>query len=317
MKIIHISLLALVLACPLSATKYAGEIFAFSPGVQNQAMGNTGLTFAGSNASGWWNPALLALPGASSVELMRSDFFEGLLTQNQINLQIGSTTRNSISINHLAIDKIKLTRLEDENAELSNSNRPYVWKTVTNQDLVLYGGFARKLNDRLAIGLAPKLAYRSLAENSGFGFGADLGAYWELGKGWAAGMNFRDFFSTQIIWESGEHELAMPNLDLELGYAFQALKYDIPVQVAVRTQAYPEERGKASTISTAGLSADLHAGVMVSPIPMLRLMGGYDTDSFTTGIGVAIKALGVDYAFRSNSADGLGYTQKISLSYQW
>ncbi|HNQ44046.1 MAG TPA: hypothetical protein PKI59_06430, partial [Candidatus Cloacimonadota bacterium] len=221
MKIIQITILALVLTSPLVATKYAGEIFAFSPGVQNQAMGNTGLTFVDSHASGWWNPALLASPGRQGIEVMRSDHFDGLLSQNQISAVFGRNTRNSITINHLAIDKIKLTRLEDENAELGNANRPYVWKTVTNQDLILYGGFARSLNDRLALGIAPKLAYRSLADNSGFGFGADLGAYWELGKGWATAVNLRDFFSTQIIWESGEHELAMPNLDIELGYGFK------------------------------------------------------------------------------------------------
>ena len=56
----YILLLVLLWTLPLLATPYAGEIFRLAPGVQNQAMGSTGLSYTGSLAAGWWNPALLA-----------------------------------------------------------------------------------------------------------------------------------------------------------------------------------------------------------------------------------------------------------------
>jgi hypothetical protein len=315
MKYIQIILLLMVLMSPLGATKYAGEIFSFSPGVVNQAMGNTGLTFAGSMAAGWWNPALLAERADTGVELMRSEHFEGLLSQNQISLRLGKDT--SLIVNHLAIDKVKLTKLEHEDDPLSNDNRPYVWKTVTNQDLIIYGGFARALRENLYVGISPKLAYRDLAEHSGYGFGADLGALWNAGKGVSLGVNLRDFFGTQILWESGEHEIALPNLDFESSYGFTMLKYDIPIVVLARIQAFAEERGSASNLSSSGISADLHSGFLVQPIPALKLMAGYDVDSFTAGLGLQLKALGLNYAFKNRPAEGLGYTQKVSLSYSW
>ncbi len=315
MKYFQISILLLLVIMPLGASKYAGEIFSFSPGVINQAMGNTGLTLQGSHAAGWWNPALLGASSARGAELMRSDHFEGLLTQNQVSIRLGRGT--ALGITHLAIDKVKLTKLEDEDAELSNDNRPYVWKTVTNQDIIINASFARSLRENLHVGISPKLAYRDLAQRSGYGIGADLGAYLDAGHGLALGLNLRDFFGTQILWESGEHEIALPNLDLEASYGFTALKYKIPVSIALRAQAYPEERGEASSLSSSALSADLHGGLMVIPIPALSLMAGYDVDSFTTGLGLKIKSLGLNYAFKNSAPDGLGHSQKISLSYSW
>lgn len=315
MKYIRIIVLLLALISNLEATKYAGEIFSLSTGVQNQAMGNTGLTYTQSHAAGWWNPSLLAIDSHQGVELMRSDYFKGLLTQNQISVRVGTGT--AISINHLAIDDVKLTKLENEDDELSNDNRPYVWKTVTNQDIIINASYGRELRNNLYWGISPKIAYRDLAEHGGYGIGADLGALWDPGKGFLLGLNLRDFFGTQILWDSGEHEIAVPSLDLELGYVRKFPKLNIPIHVALRAQTFIEERGEASTISNSTFSTDFHAGLMLQPIPALKLMGGYDIDSISAGIGIEYRAFGLNYAFKNSSPDGLGNSQKIALSYSW
>ncbi len=317
MKKPYIAVIFLALASLLSATKYAGEIFQLSSGVQNQAMGNTGLTFGNSLAAGWWNPALLAEPGASGVELMRVEHFEGLMQQNQVSAVFGRKTRTSIQVYHLGINEIKLTQLEDPADTLSNSNRPEVWKTVGNHDVIMYASLARSLREGFHLGITPKLAYRSLAENSGFGFGADIGLLWDAGKGFRAAANLRDFFSTQIIWANGSHEIAIPNLDMELGYGFEPFHKEIPVHLALRTQIYAEDRGEASNLAVGPLSADFHAGILVAPIPALNVMAGWDADCFTAGLGVRYKALGIDFAWRNGSADALGASQRLSLSYTW
>jgi len=312
--IIYVALLACV---GLGATKYAGEIFQLSPGVLNQAMGNTGLTWNGSLSAGWWNPALLATSSQGGAELMRSENFEGLLQQNQFALSLGGKTRSAILVSHIGIDKIKLTRLENDADSLSNANRPVVWKTVSNNDVVLYGSIARSVKDKLHLGLTPKLAYRNLAENSGYGFGADLGLLWNAGGGFSAGANLRDFFTTRIIWENGTHEVAIPNLDLELAYSFALLGKKVPVHLALRGQTYAEGRGDASNLSFGEFSTDLHGGVLVQPIPQLNVMAGWDVDSFTAGLGVRWWNLGLDYAWRNGSDDALGYSQRVALSYSW
>ncbi|MDP2173146.1 MAG: hypothetical protein Q8J62_05185 [Candidatus Cloacimonadaceae bacterium] len=316
MRIIQI-LLMLTLGTGLLATPYAGEVFQVSPGVLNQAMGNTGLTYRGSLSAGWWNPALLGAVPDKGIELMRSEHFEGLMLQNQLSLIFGEKTRGSLQIKHLGIDNIKLTRLENEADSLSNLNRPIVWKTVSNNDFILTGGIARQIGAGTFLGISPKLAYRSLAENSGYGFGADLGFFWDSGMGFKSALNLRDFFSTQIIWENGTHEIASPSLDLEAAYGFNLMKKDIPVHLAVRSQIYAEDRGEASLFAAGIFSGDIHGGVLVMPIPSLRLLAGFDIDSFTAGMGVNIYSLGIDYAFKNGAPDGLGATQRVSLSYRW
>lgn len=317
MKNILLTLTLLLLFASLSATKYAGEIFQLAPGVQNQAMGNTGLTWTGSLAGGWWNPALLAVTKQNGLEVMRVEHFEGLLQQNQLSLIFGDKNRTSLQISHLGINGIKLTQLEDPSDSLSNENRPEVWKTVGNNDVILFGSLARSLGKKLHFGITPKLAYRSLAENSGYGIGADVGLLWNAGRGFKAAANLRDFFSTQIIWENGTHEIAIPNLDLELGYGFQPFKKDIPVHLALRSQIFAENRGEASNLDAGIFSTDLHAGLLVQPIPALNVMAGWDTDSFTAGLGVRWRSLGLDYAWRNGAPDALGSSQRLALNYKW
>ncbi len=301
----------------LFATSYAGEIFQLSPGVANQAMGNTGVTNSAALSAGWWNPALLSRSREQGLELMRSEHFEGLLEQNQASIILGKTSHSSIIINHLGVNNIKLTELEDPADSLSNDNRPQVWKTIGNNDFILYGAIARELSQSLSIGIAPKLAYRSLAEHSGYAFGADLGVFWQASESFALGANLRDFFSTQVIWENGSYELVIPNLDLETAYSFSVLGGSVPVRLAARAQILAEDRGEAATLNAGPLSADFHGGISLSPIPQLSILGGYDVDSITAGIALRYSSFGLDYAFRANSPDGLGTSQRVSLSYRW
>ena len=314
MKIQVLVICLLLITLPIAATKYAGEIFAISPGVLSSAMGSTGLTYDSSFSVGWWNPALLGLISDNGIELMRSEHFEGLMSQNQLSIIIGSNTKTSFTLNHLAIDNIKLTKLENPNDSLSNENRPIVWKTVSNQDFILSAGIARKVSKTLSLGISPKLAYRTLAENSGYAFGADLGMLWQISNKARLGLNLRDFFSTQVLWEGGENETVIPNLDLELGYNFTPIK-KIPVHLAWRSEILLENR--EATVEAGDLSADFHAGIAVQPISNLRLLAGYDVDCFTAGIAVSYKCLGLNYAFRNGSEDDLGYSQRVSASYQW
>ncbi len=299
---------------PLAATKYAGDVFAISPGVLSSAMGGTGLTYLDSYSAGWWNPALLAMQPDPGMELMHSQHFEGLLKQNQLSLIFGSNSRTSLTLNHLMIDKIKLTRLENPHDSLSNDNRPIVWKTVSNHDFILSAGIARQLGKSVYLGLSPKIAYRNLAAKSGYAFGADLGFLWQGTEKLRVGANLRDFFSTQVLWDNGTHEIVVPNLDLELGYSFAPLAR-IPLHLAVRSEMRAEET--EASYSVKGFSTDLHAGIAVFPLPNLKILGGYDADAITAGLAVSYQRFGLNYAFRNGSTEDLGYSQRISASYQW
>jgi len=319
-------------------------------------MGGTGLTNASSMAAGWWNPALLSQRDLRGAELMYSEHFEGLLRQNQASIILGKwgynlrylgnepiyvlddngdrvallpdedgviTTRQpsslfSIIVNHLSINDIKLTQLEDPTDSLSNDNRPEIWKTIGNNDVIVYGAIGRSLGTRTSLGIAPKLAYRSLAEHSGYAFGADIGFLY-MSRAFALGANLRDFFSSQVLWENGTYENVLPNLDLEASYSilFGGVEKNKRVDIALRSQIFADDRSEESSIEAGPFSADLHAGIRFYPTYSLAIMAGYDVDAITAGLGINYQTLGLNYAFKAGSPDGLGSTQKISLSYTW
>lgn len=314
---ILMGLIALTLPVMLQAEKYAGEIFYMSPGVANQAMGNTGLTNADAVSQTWWNPALLALQSSKGVELMHAEQFEGLMQYNHLSAVLGTQNKFGLVIAHIGIDDIALTKLENDSLPPSNTNRPFTWKRVNNNDLTAYFGISRSVKDNLHLGITPKLAYRSMAEKAGYGFGADLGLLWEINEALKLGFVTRDFFSTQVIWENGTQENVLPSANLELGLKTNITGKKIPLHLAAGLETMLEGRKEAATLYAGDFSADIHAGIAVLPIPQLKVMAGYDVDAVTTGIGILIKNLFIDYAIKLGSKEDLGYSQRVSAGWRW
>jgi len=316
-KYLCLGLILLLLPVAGQAAKYAGEIFWLAPGVENQAMGNTGLTNERSAALVWWNPALLALEGSNALELMHAEHLDGLVQYNHLAAVWGGQNRLGTVITHIGIDDIALTRLEHPELPLSNNNRPVIWKTVSNNDLMAFVGISRSLREHLHLGVTPKLAYRSLAGKSGYGFGADVGMLWEITPSLRLGNVLRDCFTTQIVWQNGTWESVLPALHSELGYTFKVSAKEIPVQAVLGVETLSEGRQTAATVAIKPFSLDLHAGLSVQPVPELKLMTGYDADAFTTGLGLQLKQFNLNYAFRLGPEDGLGNTHRISAGWHW
>jgi hypothetical protein len=308
-------------ANPAYAEKYAGEIFYLSPGVDNLAMGNTGVTNSASLSAGWWNPALLTLMPNRGLELMHAEEFEGLMQVNHLGFIWGEDgqklSRMSLVITHIGIDDIALTKLENDSLPPSDTNRPYTWKKTDNNDLIATFGFGYHYLDKLHMGLSPKLAYRSLASKSGYGFGADLGILWDATSKMRIGMTVRDCFSTQVIWENSTVESVKPSFHPEADFRLNVSKRQIPVRLAAGLELMEENRDEAAALALGEVSADLHAGLSVQPIPALTLMTGLDAGNFTAGLGISYQRFLLNYAYKTASEDDLGYSQRISAGYRW
>ena len=319
-KTIQTALLTLLLTGAwtfLTADKYAGEIFQMAPGVSNLAMGNTGYTNAEALSAAWWNPALLALKGDKGIELMHAEQFEGLMQFNHISAVFGSEQRLGLVLTHIGIDDIAITALPNDSLPPSATNPPLVQKRVNNNDLIAYFGIGTATRDNLQIGVTPKLAYRSLAEKHGFGFGADLGVLWQISSKLKLGAVAKDFFTTQVFWENGTNEAVYPSANVEVGFETKVSSRAIPIVVRVGAETLTESRKEAATIDAGIFSADFHAGIAVQPIPQIKLMAGYDIDSITAGLGIYLKKLAVEYAVKPGSQDDLGLSQRISAGWRW
>ncbi len=293
----------------LNATdKYAGEIFRIGAGVKNYALGNLGLTNTESPAIVYWNSALLSQNKGKSFELMHAEEFSGLLTFDILSAKISN--KIGFVFTRIAINDIPLTKKTDPNLDLSSNNRPKKYKSITNADYILYVGFVRNIG-KYHLGITPKLAYRSLAEESGYGFGADLSTYFQPTNNWMLGFKLRDFFSTQILWANGKHEIVNPGMDFESKYQF---KFPILKKISnlyFGTEIYAEGRDYASTVSLGDLSFDFHTGLEIKLSESIAILSGFDVEHFTAGLSLQIKKITINYAFEQNSE--LDNSHRISL----
>ena len=308
-----ITFIILLITLNLGATKYAGEIFRMGAGVRNYALGGCGVSDENSFALAYWNSALLSRVKNSKFELMHAEEYMGLLTYDTASAIWGKDNKFSVVITRIGINDIPLTKLVNPEDSLSYSNRPYKYKSINNSDYVVYFGLSRKIG-RYIIGLTPKIAYRNLAEESGFGFGADISTFFELTKKMLVAVKIRDFFTTQILWGNGTHEIVNPGIDAGLKYKFFFPIFQKNAQLFLGTEIYTEDRDTASKLSLSFLSLDYHLGCEINMHEVVDVYFGYDIDNFTTGLSLNYNNWKINYSFEQNSE--LENSHRVSIGYK-
>jgi hypothetical protein len=303
-KIFLIIILAITIA-PLAADKYAGEIFRMGAGVENYALGNTGLTNSNTAALAYWNSAFITNNTSSNFEIMHAEEYEGLLQYDIIAATLGN--KISVVLTRIGIDDIPLTAWNE------NTNRPYVYKNVNNSDIALFVGFTRNILG-WNIGFTPKFAYRNVADESAFGFGLDLSSYYKFSQDWLVAFKLRDAFTTPILWSNDTTETVLPSIDLETAYFFRYPILNRTGKFIAATSIYTESRDESATHSFGIFSSDYNFGLSTNIHPNADFLLGYDVDTFTTGLRISYKNWFVNYAFKYNTE--LENSHRISMEFK-
>lgn len=302
MKKILLLLNLLLISTLCNATKYAGEIFQLGVGVRNFAMGNSGITDENTSAIAYWNPSLLNNSDKNKIEIMHDEEFLGLMKYDTISAIFGKSNRYSVVLSRIGIDKNARTKLNDNSQGVSENNQPQVSEYYTNSDYILYFGFKRRFFDKIDLGFAPKIAYRSLAGNSGYGFGLDISSHKKISSNLLLGIKIRDLIPTQIIWENGTKENVTPSLDLESRLSFKFPIINKNSNLFFRIESFSENRDFSSTLHIYNqFSADFHTGLEIIFNKYLNLYSGYDVDNFTAGLSVKINRYNINYGFKQNT----------------
>ncbi len=311
---ITLVIVALLLITPLAATKYAGEIFHYGMGVRNLALGSTGLTNLNSTSLAWWNPALLQFKTENSLELMHAEEYQGLLQYDSFSGIWGEDKKFGIVLTRIGINDIPLTTLENDTLAIGNDNRPYAYDYVNNSDLVAYFGFYQKIGS-FTLGFTPKLAWRTLAKENGFGFGADLALVTDPTKNLVAALQVRDFFTTRIFWNNGTDEAVIPNVNLETSYGFPFPVGQISMRFYLRSEILFEGREEAATYSLDPASFDFHAGLETTLNQYFAALFGYDIDHLTAGLAINYRQAGLIYCFEMEPE--LDNSHRIALTWRF
>lgn len=295
--------------------KYAGEIYEIPVGVRNIALGATGLTDTKGYSPAFWNAALLPELDRTTMELMHANEFDGLLKYDSFSFYYHAQNSVAMTLTRISINDIPLTKLEDGALPISNDNRPYAYKYVDNNDYLLNIALGRRINDKINLGITPKITYRQLAEKSAWALGADIGMLYKITSNFILASKINNVVATHILWENGSYEMASPKGELEFRYDLSFWKERFLLELIMRNEIYLFADKDIGDYDLSFTSISNHYGIALTPYQNITILGGYDVDSVTAGIDLKYRDFSLFYAYKSNSNSDLGNSQKISLGY--
>ena len=304
--------------------KYAGEFLSSGVGGRSAGLGGAGTGFANDVTAGYFNPASLALIRYPQVTVLHESRFAGEINYDYAAgaLPVDSLQTISLSAIRLGLDGIKDSRnaLIDRNGNgvLDDDDRIDPTKITTGgaADWAVYGSYARKVNDQLAVGGNVKFIYKTVLDHSAWGVGIDLSATYRPVEDLSLGAELADATKSLLIWDTGSQEFIVPTLRLGAAYRYRFNENHSVMPVI--DGAFRFEGREAATMVDLGVaSLDVQGGLEYSFKDRVFVRGGYtDLKQITIGAGVKLPKLNIDYAFTRQSSDlsSLGATHRISLT---
>lgn len=314
----------------VNTPKYANEFLAIGVGARAAALGNTQVAIVTDVTSSYWNPAgLLSQTNDYNGILQHADYFSGIAKYDYVafSMPLDSLSALGFSIIRFGIDDIPDTRfLYDANGAVNYDNVRF----FSAADYGFFTSYARKLPvlGGLKVGGSFKIIYRKAGQfATGWGFGLDLGAQYEI-KHWKLGAMFRDITGTFTAWSHNSDslittytqtgndipsttlEVALPRLVLGVGRQFHYKKFGFlsTIDMSITFD------GKRNTlIKSTFASIDPTAGLEISyaSIAFLRVgiktfqeLKNFDGSTYlvaepTFGLGFKYSGISLDYALTS------------------
>lgn len=324
---------------------HAAEFLSHGVGARAIGMGSAFVAIADDATATYWNPAGLTNVKKNSFSTMYSDTFrsgdgsffsKGLVNYNFVNYvhQIEDIGSIGLSWIRLGIDDIPRTTFIDidNNGNLGdfqdiNGNgikdegepyidRPTVADYFSNTDNALLISYARNIHQIVAVGGNVKLLSQSIFNNTGRGFGIDIGLILTPFDGLRLGTILLDATGTQIRWDTADKPVFTRGRRIRFGAGYQ---FTFPsfgkasVGIDLETDQADYEEGTDS-----GGGTIFRTGVEYWLFNTLALRCGWNGQGFSAGSGLQLSVSDmtffVDYAFNSHT---LGGSQRISVSGQF
>ncbi|MBN2410896.1 PorV/PorQ family protein [candidate division KSB1 bacterium] len=298
----------------IEIAKYAGEFLNTGVGAKALGMGGAHVAVGGDATFGYWNPAGLTAINYPEITAMHSRRFGGVVNYDYAGFALPFRSTESLALNmiRLAVDDIPIPVLQNQNAELSEYNRPYVDRYVSDAEYAVYLSYAKKRSDRFSYGANVKFIRKGVGDNSAWGIGFDVGVLWNPAGKLMLGANFQDITTTILAWDTGTKELISPTFKMGLAYPIHIAFIKSNLLLAADTDLRFEGRKYSAQMNIGPMSADPRVGaeLLVRNVVALRV-GRDDIGSLTAGAGIKLPRLDLDYAFLSH--DELDTTHRISL----
>ena len=320
---------------------HAAEFLSHGVGARALGMGSAFVAIADDATATYWNPAGLTKVKKHSFSAMYSDTFStgdgswlsrGLVSYNFLNYvyQIEDIGSLGLSWIRLGIDDIPRTTFIDLNnngilGDFQDKNgngikdegelyidKPEIAEYFSNTDNALLVSYARQIHTMVSVGGNLKLLNQAIFENSGTGFGIDIGLIAEPYEGLRVGAILLDATGTQIRWDTPETPTFTRTRRLRFGTAYH---FTVPrlgkgaIGVDFETDQADLEEGSDG----GGIIA--RAGAEYWLFDTVALRGGWNGHGLSAGAGLRVKvntmSFFINYAFNTHT---LGGSQRISVS---
>ncbi len=325
---------------PAEEGSHAAEFLSHGVGARALGMGSSFVSVADDATAAYWNPAGLVQIQRRAFAAMYSDSFgtgqggflsKGLVEYNFVGYvqQIEGIGSAGISWIRLGVDDIPHTTFVDVNGNgrlgdfLDKDgdgvkdpgewyiDRPEVAGYFSNVDNALLISYARQVHPNLSIGGNLKLLRQSLFENSGSGFGLDIGLMLKPLNGLHIGAMLADATGTQIRWDTDDEPVFTRDRRFRFG-----LSYRISFPVIGRgTVSVDLETDRKDLKTDGGAERIFRFGGEYWLFNVVALRIGAEGTKLAAGAGIRLRfgetALYTDYAF---NAHDLGSSQRVSIS---
>lgn len=339
----------LCLVCSLVVVKtttsedgsHTAEFLSHGVGARALGMGSAFVSIADDATAAYWNPAGLATVEKHAFSAMYSDSFgtgggnslnDGLLQYNFANYVQHVEGFGSLAVSwiRLGIDDIPLTTFSDTNGngilgdfQDRNGNgikeegelyidRPEIKELFSNTDNALLISYACQVNRTLALGGNLKLLKQSIFENSGTGFGLDLGLIVEPVAGLRIGAMLEDATGTQVEWDTETGPTFTREPQFRLGASFQIA---LPLIGTATVGTDLQTSQKDLDTGDDSISTLLRFGAEYWLFNTIAFRVGAHDSKLAAGAGFRLHldqaTMFADYAFNAHE---IGDSQRISIS---
>jgi len=299
-KIIIVIIIKLVMA---ETVQYGSELFLDSQDARNIGMGGYSVSLAGGR-----NPALLFQAKESSVHFSHKSKFGGMSNISSISYLYNGIIQGKQSPIYFNLVNRRIDNIYDTRSawngngyyapEIGNIDYNKI-KNISQNELGITVSFMRKYDD-IAIGMSIKPTYVHLADYSAWGISNDIGVIIQLfEKNLDLSLRVEDFFSINK-WSTGRNEATIPLFTV--GGRIQLYSILLGVEFGsnmIREAPYY-----------------YHAGFeFYQQNKMIIFRGGIShNNQFSTGIGLNLKMIKIDYAYSIPRPSNLfGASQIVSV----
>lgn len=297
--------------------RYAGEFLSLGAGARALAMGGASVANPTPSTAAYYNPSALAGMERRHVEFMHASQFDNLYTYDYLSYAqpMANGQAGGVTALYTRVGDIPMTTLADPSQPLSDLNRVVVRKETGDHELALMATAARTVRAGWRVGANAKLLFKSVAEESAYGLGFDVGVGRSLGKRFEIGLAAHDLTTSILAWSTGRTEAILPSFVLGGAWSAPIPSLNAALTVAADLDAHLESRGEAETVNAGLLSAEPRLGLEYLISNTVALRGGMNGEHPTFGAGLNFAWIHINAAFQNH--DDLGFTHRVSLGVIW